>query len=97
MAVYAEQGNSAPIDDPVGLSARDVVVYTLTTGANGTALTGSGQVLVVSSDADGFFHVSTTVNTDKAAAGKTHRVFADAPRIIAGVSKGDFISFLNDA
>lgn len=94
MATYVEQGMTAPGGDFAHYGA---VVYSLTSAANGTALTGTGDALLVSSDASGWFHVSTTVNTDKAGASKTHRIIASQPRKIGGVMKGMFISFLQDA
>lgn len=94
MATYVEQGRTTNDD---ALSFSGVVVYSLTSAADGTVLTGTGDALVVSSDAAGWLHVSTTANTDKAASTKTHRVIANNQRQIGGVMKGMFISFLADA
>jgi hypothetical protein len=97
MATFVEQGHYAPTFEKQVFSAIGAVVYTLTSGANGTALTGSGDVMVVTSSEAGWIHVSTTVNTDKAATVKTHRVLANIPRQIGGVMKGNFVSFFAEA
>lgn len=90
MATFVEQGRTV---DEGGMLFADAVVYTLTSGQNGTALTGTGDTIMVSSDAAGWVHVSTGANTDKAASGKTHRILANSQRMIGGVMKGMFISF----
>lgn len=96
MTAYVEQVTYAPTNEKQVAGYHGAAVYDLTSGANGTELTGTGSVCVISSDATGWFHVSDTVNTDKAASTKTHRVVANVPRVIGGVRKGMFISFLDD-
>lgn len=96
MATYVEQGFASPDAGMTALSHSGVVVYSLTSAADGTELTGTGDVLIINSDAAGWFHVSITDGTDKAASTKTHRVLANLPREIGGVMKGRFISFLAD-
>jgi hypothetical protein len=96
MATFIIQGIWAPTSRPMCMHAVDAVAYELTSAANGTALTGSGDVLVVQSSTSGWLHVSTTVDTDKAASLKTHRIIADQVYPIGGVGKGQFVSFLAD-
>lgn len=97
MATYVEQGLIAPTVAGTVFQFSPTVVYSLTSAANGTELTGSGDTLVINSDAAGWLHVSTTEATDKAASAKTHRILADVPRDIGGVAKGMFVSFLADS
>lgn len=98
MATYVEQGAAAPTGvHPAVLSYHGVVVYTLTSGANGTQLTGTGEYIIINSDTSGWLHVSDSANTDKAASTKTHRITADVQRDIGGVRKGMWVSFLADA
>jgi hypothetical protein len=94
MAIYVEQGTYAPTNRPRVFSCDSVQGYTLTSGANGTLLTGTGDVLEINSDVAGWFYVSSTANTDIAAANKNHRINAGIPRNIGAVRKGQWISFL---
>lgn len=97
MATYVEQGSLTPSVEKQVLGHAGAVVYSLTSGANGTELTGTGDVMAITADGAGWLHVSTTVATDKAAAAKTHRILANVRREIGGVAKGMFVSFLADA
>lgn len=97
MATYVMQGQSVPTDNPVVLGATGIVVYSLTSAANGTALTGTGDRIGVMSDSAGWLHVSTTAATDKAAVSKSHRVLATTRLELGGVAKGMFVSFLADS
>ena len=97
MATYIEQGTYAPTADKQVMSCAGAIAYTLTSGADGTALTGTGDIVFVSSDESGWLHISSTAGTDKAAAGKTFRILAGLPRPIGGVGKGMFVSFLQAA
>lgn len=65
MATYVEQVHFAPNVEKTLASCNNAVAYELTSGADGTELTGSGEVIVVSSDASGWLHVSATAATDK--------------------------------
>jgi hypothetical protein len=84
----------------VVMGATGAVAYTLTSGADGTELTGTGDAIIVTSDTAGWFHVATHGDgaSDKADDEKTHRVSADgAPTTVGAVLKGMYISFLADA
>jgi hypothetical protein len=96
MATYVVQGHSAPTSRAFVMAATGAVVYSLTSAADGTELTGSGDMLSVIAEGAGWLHISTTVATDKAAAQKTHRVLANARLDLGGVVAGQFISFLAD-
>lgn len=96
MATYLEQVHLAPNVEKTLASCNNAVAYELTSAADGTQLTGTGEVIVVSSDASGWLHVSASAATDKAAATKTHWIEAGIRREIGGVLKGYFVSFLAD-
>lgn len=96
MATYAVQGNGAPTGSVVAMAATGCVVYTLTSAADPTELTGAGDYLVVSSDTAGWLHVSSSSST-KAASTRTHRVMANLPVTLGGVRKGLYVSFLADS
>ena len=95
MACFVEQVTYAPTREKQLASHDGVVVYSLTSGADGDQLTGTGEVCVVNSDAAGWFRVSNAAAT-KAAVQTNHRVLANVTREIGGVKQGDYISFLND-
>lgn len=97
MATYAVQGRWAPSASPMLMHHAGTVRYTLTSAADGTALTGTGDLICIYSDVSGWFHVSTTDGTDKAASTKSHRILADVVNPLGGVEKGMYISFLADA
>lgn len=67
----------------------------LVSGAFGVKLTGSFDALVVSSDESGWLHVSRD-QKDKAAVGRSRRVFAGQHRELAGIGGGLFVSFIAD-
>lgn len=96
MTAHVEQVHLAPSLEKEVASCQGVVTYTLTSAANGTELTGTGDVCVVTPAASGYFRVSDATGT-KAAAATHHRCIANVPRLIGGVKKGDFISYLDDA
>lgn len=97
MACYVELAMTTPNGGGYAvLSAFGSTALTLTSGAAGTTLVGSGETLVVNSDLSGWIHVSNTVNTDKAAVGKTRRIIANIPNALGGVGAGMFVSFLAD-
>lgn len=98
MACYVEQGVASPTAHAQALGANPVV-YSLTSGEDGTELTGYGYLLIVTADTDGWFHVASAADgaSDKAAATKTHRILTGVARSIGDVGKGMFISFLADA
>ena|SRR5690242_17954190 len=99
MATYAVQGQIQPLPYGIAMAAPGAVAYTLTSADDGTELTGTGDGLVISSDASGWFHVASSADgaTDKAGANKTHRVTANVPASVVGVLQGMFVSFLADA
>lgn len=97
MATYVTQGRWAPDGRIMCHHHQGAVSYELTSAADGTLMTGTGDLLVVNSDTSGWLHVSTTDGTDKAASLKTHRVTANILLPVAGVLKGTFVSFLADA
>lgn len=96
MATYVEQVHTAPTGEGEFISFAGAVVYSLTSGANGTVLTGSGDTLHVTAETAGWLHVSATAATDKAASTKTHRFASGSTRVIAGVAGGNWVSFLED-
>jgi len=97
MATSVVQGQIQPLPYGIVMGATGAVAYDLTSAADGTELTGTGDALVISSDAAGWLHVSETVATDKAADKKTHRVLANVQLTLGAVRMGWFISFLADA
>lgn len=97
MATYVEQLHLTRSGEGDIPSFAGAVVYSLTSAANGTALTGTGDALYVTAESAGWLHISTSAATDKAAATKTHRFAANATRLIGGVVKGMWISFLEDS
>ena len=97
MACFIEQGAVLPTQSGNVFSATGPVAIELTSGSNGTQLSGSADTIVVSSDVDGWIHVSRTAATDKAAAGKTRRILAGTMRPLGGVGAGVWVSFLADA
>lgn len=96
MAAHVEQVHLAPSLEKGVTSCQGVVTYTLTSGEDGTALTGTGDVCAVTPGTSGYFRVSDATGT-KAAAATHHRCIANVTRLIGGVKKGDFISFLEDS
>jgi hypothetical protein len=97
MATSVVQGQIQPMPYGVVMGATGAVAYDLTSAADGIELTGTGDALIVSSDAAGWLHVSTTGASDKAADKKTHRVLANVPLTLGAALKGMYISFLADA
>jgi len=97
MATNVVQGHIQPLPYGVVMGATGAVAYELTSGENGTELTGTGDALYISSDASGWLHISDTAASDKAANKKTHRVLADIQLTLGAVRKGWFVSFLADA
>ena len=95
MTCHVEQGVRVSRDTDA-ISQHGVVTYTLTTGENGTALTGTGDTCVFTAATSGYVRVSGAAAT-KAAAATNHRVIANVARTIVGVAKGDFVSYLADS
>ncbi|MGN6768491.1 MAG: hypothetical protein ACTHJQ_01390 [Rhizobiaceae bacterium] len=96
MATSVVQGHIQPIPYGVVMGATGAVAYDLTSAADGAELTGTGDALIVSSDAAGWLHVSDSAASDKAADKKTHRILANVQLTLGAVRKGWFISFLAD-
>lgn len=96
MTTNVVQGHIQPMPYGVVMGATGAVAYDLTSAADGTELTGTGDALIISSDAAGWLHVSTAGASDKAADKKTHRVLANTPLTLGAARKGWFISFLAD-
>ncbi|MBL0935523.1 MAG: hypothetical protein IBJ07_12335 [Rhizobiaceae bacterium] len=90
MACYIETGHSGRVFPAVGPAPVELV-----SGAFGVKLHGSFDALTVSSDECGWLHVSRE-QKDKAAVGKSRRVFAGQHRELAGIGGGMFVSFIAD-
>lgn len=97
MACYIELGVVPAAAGGQVFSALGSPAIELTSGANGTQITGSADAMVVTSDKSGWLHVSETGATDKAAVGKTRRITANIPRDLGGIGGGMWVSFLADA
>ncbi len=93
MPAYVEQGFYAPTAEKQVFASHDCVSYTLTSAADGTLLTGTGDVLVITSDANGYFYVSQSA-TDKAAVGKIHRIASGIRREIGIPANVTHISWI---
>jgi len=90
MACYIETGQSGR-----SFPATGPLPVELVSGAFGVKLHGSSDALIVSSDESGWLHVSRS-QKDKAAVGKSRRVFAGQHRELAGIGGGMFVSFIAD-
>lgn len=99
MTTNVVQGHIQPLPYGIVMGATGAVAYDLTSAADGTELTGTGDALVISSSAAGWLHVASHSDgaSVKAADKKTHRVLANVPLTLGAVLKGMYISFLADS